>query len=45
MQVYCLHNNGILNMDRSGVAGCFGHNEIAIFLPAAAQNFNQFFWG
>ena len=27
------------------MAGSLGHNDIAIFLPAAAQNLNQFFWG
>ena len=45
MQVYRLHDNSILNSDWSSMAGSLGHNDIAIFLPTAAQNFNQFFWG
>ena len=45
MQVYCLHNNGVFNLDWGGMTGSFCHNAFAIFLPGAAQNFNQFFWG
>ena len=40
-----LTDNGIFNLDSSGVAGSLGHNDIAIFLPAAAQNLDRFFWG
>ena len=45
MQVYRLHNNSVLNLDWGSVTGGFCHNAFTIFLPATAQDFNQFFWG
>ena len=42
---FYIKNNGNLNLDRGSMEGSFCHNGVAVFLPAAAQNFNQFFWG
>ena len=45
MQIYRLHDNGILNLDWGGVAGYLRHNDVAVFFLAAGQNFHQFFGG
>ena len=43
MQIHCLYHNGILNLDRCNMTGCFFHNGFAVLILAATQNLNQFF--